>query len=104
MVPGDARAEVVLLCGGEEVARWPLACEDGAHLRAVDEVARLQLEAGRQGCTVWLHHACPDLVAVLQVVGLADVIPVGPLKVARKPEGLEEGGVEEVVVPDDPVA
>ena len=97
MVPADARAEVVLLRDGIEVASWPLVCEEGrVDLRAVNALARLRLEARRQGCTVWLRHACPDLIELLELVGL--------LQVFRQAEGREEGGVEEVVVPDDPVA
>jgi hypothetical protein len=100
MVPADARAEVVLLRDGAEVACWPLRCDGGrVDLGAVNTLARLQLEARRQGCTVWLRHACPDLVAMLQLTGLA-----GVLQMCGKAERLEEGGVEEVVVPDDPVA
>ena len=97
MVPADARAEVVLLRDGVEVASWPLLCDDGrVNLGAVDALARLQLEARRRGCTVWLRHACPDLIELLELVGLLQVI--------RQAEGREQGGVEEVVVPDDPVA
>lgn len=97
MVPADARAEVVLLRDGVEVASWPLLCDNGrVDLGAVDALARLQLEARRRGCTVWLRHACPDLIELLELVGLLQVI--------RQSEGLEQGGVEEVVVPDDPVA
>lgn len=97
MVPADARAEVVVLRDGVEVASWPLRCEGGrVDLGAVNTLARLRLEARRQGCTVWLRHACPDLVELLELVGLLQVI--------RQAEGLEQGGVEEVVVPDDPVA
>jgi hypothetical protein len=96
---GMVRAEVVLLCGDEEVASWPLLCEGRADLGAVDAVARLQLEARRQGCTVWLRQACPELVELLALCGLAGVLQVG-----RQAECLEQGGVEEVVVPDDPVA
>ncbi|MDP1805985.1 MAG: STAS domain-containing protein [Acidimicrobiales bacterium] len=97
MVPADARAEVVVLRDGVEVASWPLRCADGrVDLGAVNTLARLQLEARRKGCTVWLRHACPDLLELLELVGLLQVI--------RQPEGLEQGGVEEVVVPDDPVA
>ena len=100
MVPADARAEVVLLRDGAEVASWPLRCEEGrVDLRAIDALARLQLKARRQGCTVWLRHACPDLIELLELVGLA-----GVLQVSREAEGREQGGVEEVVVPDDPVA
>jgi hypothetical protein len=116
MVPADARAEVVLLRDGAEVASWPLVCEGGkVDLRVVDALARLQLKARRQGCTVWLRDACPNLVELVDLVGLAGVLEVGQpareagpevsphLQVWRQPEGLEERGVEEVVVPDDPV-
>jgi hypothetical protein len=100
MVPADARAEVVLLRDGAEVASWPLVCEDGrVDLGAVNALARMQLQARREGCTVWLRHACPDLIALVAFVGLADV-----LQGSGQAEGLEQGGVEEVVVPDDPVA
>ena len=117
MVPADARAEVVLVCAGEEVASWPLVCEGGrVDLGVVDTLARLQLHARRQGCQVWLRDACPNLVELVQLVGLAGVLQVrrpareaGPdgsphLEVRREAEGLEQGGVEEVVVADDPVA
>ena len=100
MVPADARAEVVLLRDAVEVASWPLRGAQGrVDLGAVNALARLQLEARRQGCTVWLRHACPDLLKLLELVGLA-----GVLQVIRQAEGLEQAGVEEVVVPDDPVA
>ena len=112
MVPADARAEVVLLRDGAEVACWPLVWEDGrVDLGAVNAVARLQLQARRQGCTVWLRHACPDLIELLELVGLTQVLQgrrpareAAPLHAGREAECLEEGGVEEVVVPDDPVA
>jgi hypothetical protein len=116
MVPADARAEVVLLRDGAEVASWPLVCAGGrVDLRVVDALARLQLKARRQGCTVWLRDACPNLVELVDLVGLAGVLEVGQpareagpevsphLQVWRQAEGLEERGVEEVVVPDDPV-
>ncbi len=99
MVPANARAEVVLLCENAELASWPLLCPDGIRLTVVDELARLQLQARRQGCSIWLRQACPDLVALLQLVGLGDVLQVG-----GKAERLEQRGVEEVVMPDDPVA
>jgi ABC-type transporter Mla MlaB component len=99
MVPADPRAEVVLLRDGVEVASWPLCVQGRVDLAAVDALARLQLEARRQGCTVWLRGACPDLIHLLELVGLA-----GVLQVSRQAEGLEQAGVEEVVVPDDPVA
>jgi hypothetical protein len=117
VIPADARAEVVLLRDGDEIACFPLVCEDGrVDLGAVNALARLQLQARREGCTVWLRHACPDLIALVAFVGLADVLQVmrpareagpeasAPLQAGRQAEGLEQGGVEEVVMPDDPVA
>ena len=99
VVPADARAEVVLLCENAPVASWPLICRGGVDLSVVDELARLQLDARRHGCSIWLRRACPELVELLQLVGLADV-----LQVRGNAEGGEQAGVEEVVVPDDPVA
>ena len=99
MVPAHARAEVVLLCDKAEVASWPLLCHNGVDLSTVDELARLQLEARRRGCSIWLRQACPELAGLLQLVGLAGVLQVG-----GQAEEAEEAGVEEVVVPDDPVA
>ena len=109
MVPAHARAEVVLLSQGAEVGSWPLICRDGVDLSVVDAVARLQLEARRQGCSIGLRHACPDLAALLELVGLADVVQVDVvqvdvLQVGGQAEEGEEIGVEEVVVPDNPVA
>ena len=99
MVPANARAEVVLICDNAELATWPLLCPLGLDLSVVDELARLQLEARRQGCAIWLRHACPDLVGLLRLAGLSDVLQVG-----GQAEGGEQCGIEEVVVPDDPVA
>ncbi len=99
MVPAQARAEVVLLCDSSEVASWPLLCRDGVDLSVVEALARLQLEARRQGCSIWLRQVCPELAGLLRLVGLAGVLQVG-----GQAEDREEVGVEEVVVPDDPVA
>ena len=76
-------------------------------LALVDELARLQHAARALGCSIWLRHACPELLALLELVGLADVVPSGPrprLQVGGQAEGGEQPGVEEVVMPDDPVA
>lgn len=75
---GDPRAEVVLLRDGAEVASWPLLCAGPPDLKLVDALARLQLEARRQGCSIWLRAACPDLIELLQFVGLGDVVQLGP--------------------------
>ena len=95
---------MVLLRGDEEVARWALTWAGRPDLDLVEEVARLQLAAMRAGCRIWLRHPCPDLIGLLEVVGLRDVVGCRPLQVVGKAEDLEEVGVEEVVMPDDPVA
>ena len=94
---------MVLLQGDEEVARWVLTCADQPDLDLVEEVARLQLAAMRAGCRIWLRHACPDLVGLLELVGLREVVGRPRLQVVGEAEDLEEVGVEEVVMPDDPV-
>lgn len=94
----------MLLCDNAEVASWPLICRQGVDLSVVDDLARLQLEARRQGCSIWLRQACPDLAALLRIAGLADVFQVGVLQVGGQPEDAEEVGIEEVVMPDDSLA
>ena len=98
----------MLLRGGAEVASWALMCAGRPDLGLVDQVARLELAARRMGCSIWLRHACPELLALLDLVGLGDVVPGPgrrpPLQVVGEAEDLEEPGVEEVVMPDDPVA
>lgn len=42
---------------------------------AVEALARLQLAARRSGCELRLRHAEPALVALLDLVGLGDVLP-----------------------------
>ena len=98
VVRGEARAEVVLLRDDVEVASWPLLCQGRPDIAVVDELARMQLAARRMGCSIWLRQACPDLMALLRMCGLGD-----RLQVVGEAEGGEERGVEEVVVPDDPV-
>ena len=99
---------VVLLRGETEVARWPLEALPGAGLDVVDGLARLQLAARRLGWGVTLEGASQSLRDVLEVAGLSDVLPVVPApgrsggQVLGQPEGGEERGVDEVVVPDDP--
>ena len=96
---------MVLVREQVEVASWPLEVEGRPDLVVVDELARLQLAARHQGCSIRLRRTCPELVRLLELVGLGGVIPAAGLRQAgRQSEDLEEPGVEEVVVPDDPVA
>jgi ABC-type transporter Mla MlaB component len=41
----------------------------------IDALARLQLAAGRCGCTVRLRNASPELRALVRFLGLGDVLP-----------------------------
>ena len=97
----------MLLRGDDELASWPLLCQGRPDLSIVDELARMQLAARRLGCEIWLREACVDLSALLAFAGLADVVAVGPrrrsLQVVGEAEGGEEGGVQKIVVPDDPI-
>jgi hypothetical protein len=95
-------AVVVLVFGDAELARWPLSACRRPDLGLVDSLARLQLSARRLGCSIQVHDACPELAGLLDLAGLAEILSSG--KVSGQAEGGEEGGVEEVVMPRDPVA
>ena len=93
----------MLARGETEIASWTLQDTDAADLETVDALARLQLEARRMGCTVSVHGVSRILGAMIRLAGLVDLL-VGDsvVEVGGEPEDLEQSGVEEVVVPDDP--
>jgi hypothetical protein len=96
---------VVLVGGDGDVARWPLAGWGRPDLAVVDELARLQLVARRLGWEIWLRGACDELSELLDLLGLGEVFSgVARLKAGGEAEGGEQVGVEEVVMPDDPIA
>ena len=98
----DLHGVVVLVDDEDEVARWLLQGRPG--LEMVDDLARLQLAARRGGLSVRLRQTSPALSELLDLAGLGQVLPAGPLReVEGEAEGGEQAGVEEVVVPDDPV-
>ncbi len=78
------------------MASWPLAGTGCPDLAVVDCLARLQLAACRAGVRVELREPCPDLVRLLDLVGLL-------VEVCGEPEELEQPRVQEAVLPDDPV-
>ena len=41
----------------------------------VDALCRLQLAASRHGCQVRLRHASPELLELVEFMGLRDVLP-----------------------------
>ena len=95
---------VVLRGGGEEVARWPLVPKGPVDLAVVDELARLQLLARRRGHSIAVLDASDELWELVELAGLAQVLPRAELReAAGEAEEGEQLGVEEVVVPDDPV-
>jgi len=105
VLPGHAAALVVLADGKTELASWPLLVDGPVDFDAVERLAGLQLAARRMGWSIELRLACSDLVALLDLAGLADVIRLESRQPGREPEGGEQPlGVEEVVIPDDPIA
>ena len=86
-------ATVVIVRGTSELASWPV---EGAGLTVVEELAWLALAVRRAGYAVRLRDADPDLVRLLGLAGLSEVFGQSEIR--------EQRGVEEVVVPDDPVA
>jgi len=71
-----------------------------AELAAVDALARLQLRARRRGSCVRISGASADLRALIELVGLADVLGVEPVGQAEQRE--QPLGVEEERELDDP--
>jgi hypothetical protein len=65
---------VVLACDQVEVTTWPLAGWGRPDVAVVDRLARLQLAAFRVGCSVRLRDPCPELVELLDLLGLGEVV------------------------------
>jgi ABC-type transporter Mla MlaB component len=70
------RPTIVLRRGDADVASWPLPRGAPIDMAVVDQLARLQLEARRIGCTIRLRNACPRLLELLELSGLDDVVVV----------------------------
>lgn len=87
-------------------------CDVGAVVEAdaviVDALARLQLTAKRLGSGVLVVHACSELRELVTLMGLSDVVRLGPelgVEALGEPEQREEtGGVQEEADPGDPPA
>ena len=77
-------------------------------LATVDDLARLQLIAGRLGITVELRGAPRELRELLDLAGLRDVVRCSeplPVEVCGQAEEREEPrGIQEEADPGDPVA
>jgi len=68
------RPTVVLRRGDRDVATWPLPVDDHVGIGVVDQLARLQLEARRLGCSIRVRNACRELVELIELAGLEDVV------------------------------
>jgi hypothetical protein len=87
----------------------PLVCDVGAvastDVGTVEAIARVALGARRLGSPIRLRAASPELRGLLDLMGLADVVPCeggSALEPRRQPEEREElRGVEEEVDPGD---
>jgi hypothetical protein len=97
-------AIIVLVRGDAEVVSWPLAGSARPTLDVVDELARLHLMARRAGYTIRLRDASAEFGELLDLVGMPELaIGCGLRQVGGQAECGEQLGVEEVVIPDDPV-
>ena len=101
-VAGDgSRAVVLVLDDDVEVVLWRMDGLSGPDLGLVDRLARLQLAARRLGYAIRLRNPCDELSALLDLLGLSDVLP---LEARREAERREQLGVDEVVDGRDPLA
>jgi hypothetical protein len=73
-----AHAEVILVRDGREVSLGSVGHGGPCELGLVDDLARLQLAARRQGWSIRLRHPSCELAQLLTLAGLADVIPTEP--------------------------
>lgn len=97
---------VLVTRNGAEVARWTLAETGQADLATVETLVRLQLAARRLGYRLTLLDPDLELLGLIYLVGLPDVLCGEAAlagQVSGQPEGGEEPGVQEVVVPDNPI-
>jgi ABC-type transporter Mla MlaB component len=93
--------------GGPPSESEPLECDVGAITHAdeatLEALARLQLTARRLGTSIELTNARRALRDLLELVGLADVLPNGSVvEVDGQVEDREQLGVDEEVDPGDP--
>ncbi|MEV0273035.1 MAG: STAS domain-containing protein [Nonomuraea sp.] len=82
--PGLARADIPGLCDRLEilldavdgVVEFDVSAVHRPDAVTVDALARLHLAARRRGRRIQISGASPGLVALLSLIGLADVLPL----------------------------
>jgi STAS domain len=86
----------------------PVVCDVGGllhpDLRAVEALARLRLRVLRAGRTLELRHARPDLRALIDLLGLAEVLPLRVEVVGQAEQREQVLRVQEERDPREPVA
>ena len=107
--PVLCRSLAALVAGCEgAVVECDLAALARADAATVDALARLQLTARRAGCSIRLRNPSAEILALIDLIGLRDVLPpcgALPRESKREPEHRVEAlGVEEEGDPGDPVA
>jgi hypothetical protein len=70
----------------------------------LDTLARLQLTAQRLGVAIRLQNACPLLVDLIDIAGLADVLKCDSVEVDGEIEQREQIGIDEEILRDDGAA
>ena len=70
----EGDAIVVLAVGGTELAHWPLPGSAHPDLDVIDMLARLALTARHLGAVVTLQNAGPELLGLIEFVGLDEVL------------------------------
>jgi hypothetical protein len=88
--------------GGAPVLRVDLTGWRTADLALVDLLARLCLQARRLGARVVVLPGGTGLGALLEITGLAGIVPLAESEPGGQAETLEQAGVEEVVDVGDP--
>jgi STAS domain len=104
---GHTAAAIVVVTDGEFELVVGRLVRRRIDLATVDALARLTLAARRQGLTIRLVDASPELRALLELVGLDGLLLAGAesaLEADGEAELGEQLGVEEVVEPGDPPA
>ena len=74
VLPPQGDAIVVLSVGGTELAHWSLSGSAHPDLDVIDTLARLALTARQLGAVVTLQNAGPELLGLIEFVGLDEVL------------------------------
>jgi catechol 2,3-dioxygenase-like lactoylglutathione lyase family enzyme len=82
MEDDELLARVVLVSADGSVTVVPLVSDRPLDLSTVDRVAHMVLDAHRRRRHVRLEEACPSLVQLLDLAGMADLVGLGPAKTA----------------------